>query len=283
MRRLIGVVATLTLLLVETRPSDAGSLYTHRGSTDPTAEGFTGQEVVGPTSTTGPLTNDQGLPAWFIAGTGQSSQYAYAAPGLTASQKADIASQGFTLTEVARVLTNGLAPPYTTSAPARINGAEVTYAGVRWQIDLGLNSNGDTVVILPNTLSSGPGGSVESHGASYTLTGSGSTYHTYKLFYDPTTKVADLSVDGVTRLTGYTGETSFFVDSALSFAATSGGQANFNLVQVQTGIASVPEPTSLMLLGTGIGVVIGYARNRRGAERKPLPSGAHSHTGSPRE
>ena len=117
MRRLIGVVATLALLLVEAKPSDAGTLYMHSGSTDPTTEGFTGQEVVGPASTTGPLTNDQGLPAWFIAGSGQSSQFAYVAPGLTASQQADIASQGFTLTLVARVLQNGLAPPYTTSAP----------------------------------------------------------------------------------------------------------------------------------------------------------------------
>jgi len=210
------------------------------------------------------LTNDQGLPAWFIAGSGQSSQYAYTAPGLTASQQADIASQGFTLTLVARVLTNGLAPPYTPSAPARIEGSAVGYAGVRWQIDLGLNTNGDTVVILPNTITSGgPGNSVESFGASYTLTGSGSTYHTYNLFYDPTTKVADLSVDGVTRLTGYTGETLGFIDTALSFAATSGGQANFNFVQVQTGLASVPEPTSLTLFAAGIGIALSYRRSRR--------------------
>lgn len=222
MRRVIVHVATLALFLVGVTPSDAGTLYTHSGSTDPTTEGFTGQEFVGPASTTGPLTNDQGLPAWFIAGTAQSSQYAYVAPSLTASQQADIASQGFTLTLVARVLPNGLAPPYTTSAPVTMGDAFVGYAGVRWEIDLGLNSNGDTVVALPNTLSGGPGGSVESNGASYTLTGSGRTYHEYQLFYNPTTKVADLSVDGVTRITGYTGETSYFFDFALSFSAFSG-------------------------------------------------------------
>jgi hypothetical protein len=126
------------------------------------------------------LTNDQGLPAWSIAGSGQSSQFVYVAPGLTASQKSDIASQGFTLTLVARVLQNGLAPAYTISDPATIAGASVNYAGVRWEIDLGLNSQGDTVVVLPNTIANnGPGDSIRSVGASYTLTGSGSTYHTY--------------------------------------------------------------------------------------------------------
>lgn len=267
MRRLIGVVASLALLLVEARPSDAGTIATHTGLTDPTTEGFTAVNVVG-SSTTGPLSNDLGLPAWFIAGSSQASQFDYRAPGLTASQQADIASQGFTLTLVARALPNGLAPPYTTSVPVTIADALVNYAGVRWEIDLGLNSNGDTVVVLPNTvIASGPGDSVQSFGASYTLTGSDSTYHTYQLFYDPTTKVADLSVDGVVRLTDYAGNTSFSFDSALSFGAYSGGRGNFNFVQVQTGMASVPEPTSLTLFVTGVGIVIGYTRNRwrRGA------------------
>ena len=264
MRRLIGVVATLILLSVEARPSVAGAIYTHTGSTAPTTEGFTGEVNVGPASTTGPLANDQGMPAWFIAGLGQSSQYIYVAPGLTTSQQADIASQGFTLTLVARVLQNGLAPAYTTSDPATIGAALVDYAGVRWEIDLGLNNQGDTVVVLPNTVDAlGPGLSYRSFGASYTLTGSGSTYHTYQLFYDPTTKVADLSVDGVTRLTGYTGETRFYFDSALVWSALSGGQSNFNFVQVQTGMASIPEPTSLTLLVTGVVIVIGYTRGRQ--------------------
>ena len=267
MRQFIGISAILALLLVEVRPSDAGTIAAHTGSINPTTEGFTGVNVVG-SSTTGPLSNDQGLSAWCITGSSQASQFDYRAPGLTASQQTDIASQGFTLTLVARVLQNGLAPAYTTSSPVTIGGALVNYAGVRWEIDLGLNSSGDTVAVLPNTVDAGgPGSSVRSFGASYTLTGSGSTYHTYQLFYNPTTHVADLSVDGVTRLTGYTGETSFFFNSALAFGAYSGGQGNFNFAQVQTGMASVPEPTSLMLLVVGVGGMIGYARSRwrRGA------------------
>jgi hypothetical protein len=158
-------------------------------------------------------------------------------------------------------------PPYTTSDPATIGNAFVSYASVRWEIDLGLNSQGDTVVVLPNTIdNNGPGNSIRSFGASYTLTGSGSTYHTYQLFYDPTTKVADLSVDGVTRLTGYTGNTSFLFFSALAFGAFSGGQANFDFVQVQTGeLSSVPEPSSLTtMLSLGPLGTFGYAWRRRG-------------------
>jgi hypothetical protein len=271
MRRVIVLVATLALLLIGVTPSHADLLYTHSGSIDPTTEGFTGSEVVGPASTTGPLTNDQGLPAWFIAGSGQSSQYAYFSPALTASQQAEIVSQGFTMTVVARVLQNGLAPPYTTSDPVRIGAADVSYGGVRWELDLALNSNGDTVVILPNTIAaSGPGGSVQTFGASYTLTGSGSTYHTFQLFYNPTTMVADLSVDGVTRLTGYTGETSFVGTEALAFAATSGGQGNFNLVQVQTGPASVPEPSTAIVASFGAVAFLayGWSRHRRQQRRQ---------------
>lgn len=220
--------------------------FTHiaERQTRPLRDSRGGKDInIGPVSTTGPLTNDQGLPAWFIAGSGQSSQYVYAAPGLTVTQQADIASQGFTLTLVARVLQNGLAPTYTTSVPVGIGGALVSYAGVRWEIDLGLNSNGDTVVGLPNTITVGSGGTIEGNGATYTLTGSGSTYHTYQLFYNPTTHVADLSVDGVTRLTGYTGETSYYFDSALAFGAASGGQGNFNFVQVQPTLTLTPTPT----------------------------------------
>jgi hypothetical protein len=277
MRRVFWILPALAMFLGEATPAAADLLAAHQGATDPTTEGFS-TVTVGSPSTTGPLTNDLGLPAWSITGSAQDSDFGYAAPGLTASQQAEITTQGFTLTEVARVLQNGLAPAYTTSDPATIGAAYVGYAGVRWEIDLGLNSNGDPVVVLPNTIDDlGPGNSIRSSGASYTLTGSGSTYHTYQLHYDPTSHSADLSVDGSVVLTGYTGNSTFFFDSALVFAAFSGGQGNFNSVQVQSGgeLSSVPEPSSLaMVLSLGALGLLGYAWRRKGRNDRPADWGS---------
>jgi hypothetical protein len=138
-------------------------------------------------------------------------------------------------------------------------------------MDVGINSNGNAVVVLPNTLSVGPGLTVESFGASYTLTGSGSVYHTYQLFFNPTTHVADLAVDGVVRLTDYTGNTSFFFETALNWAAFSGGQSNFTFVRLQTGF--VPEPSSVALLLAGVAVVVGYVRSTRSRMSIGCPRG----------
>ena len=262
MRHLLSILVTTALVVAEARRAEAGIIVSHQGTTNPTTEGFSGVTVVAPASTAGPLASDLGLPVWQIKGSGQSSQYVYAAPGLTSSQQSDIASQGFTETLDARVLSNGLAPAYSSSDPVTIGDSLVSYAGVRWEIDLGLNSAGDTVVVLPTSVSTGPGNSVRSFGPSYTLTGSGSTYHTYQLQYNPVTHLANLSVDGTVVLMNYSGNASFYYNTALSFGAYSGGEGNFSSVEVKSGLASVPEPSGFVLMAIGIVGLIGVARRR---------------------
>ena len=181
----------------------------HNGTTDPTTENFVASSFAG-SGTVGPATGEV-LSAWEVTSDTPTAQVGYTdSRPLSASQQAEIASQGFTVTLVARVDRNGVAPAYD-QYPAFIGGVSVVYQldGVpRWEIDLGINSKGDTVVILPTTSGYGsqPGVVVDT-GLTYTLSDSG--YHTYQLYYSPATSSASLYIDGQLVLSGYTGETAY--------------------------------------------------------------------------
>jgi hypothetical protein len=262
-----ALIALVVMLASSTNANvRGGTIALHTGSTDPAAEGFT-TGTFGAPSTFGPISNDQGVPAWSIAGTGQSSQFGYLSSAPTAMELATITSQGFTMTMTARVIL-GLAPIYDSTNFVVIAGTDFTFNGKRWEMDLGLNANGDTVVVVPNSINNtGPGESIQAPGASYTLVGSGSSYHTYQLLYNPTTMDASLFVDGIDRIDGYTGGTTFLNPGiGLIWNAFSGGQGNFNLAELQTGmLTSVAEPSSLALAGTASMAGLGlWSRRRRG-------------------
>ncbi len=228
-----GNFTTSTSAVLNQTVKKADLLSAHNGSTDPTTENFGYSTFGGPAGYVGQAT-DQGRPTWEITSGSLSAQIYYTDNRpLSASQQAEIASQGFTLTLVARVDRNGVAPAYD-QYPAPIGWASVGLGNLRWDIDLGINSKGDTVVNLPTTVGYGsqPGVVVDT-GPTYTLSNSG--YHTYQLYYSPATNSASLYIDGKLVLTGYTGETAYVGNWRLYWGAQNGGKGFFNTVKLEAG------------------------------------------------
>jgi len=214
----------------------------HMGAINPITEGFSVWSY-GAASNAKPIVDDKGHAAWSITIEDLASEFSYISGALSPTQKAALKSYGFVLSVGVRV-SQGLAPAFDTTNVTVSGAALLTDTG-RLQIVLGVDSNGDTVVILPTRLDkSGPGNSDRAYGESYTLSGLGSSYHTYQLVFNPVTQLADLFVDGVKRLQGYAG----FVhdnsqDYGLDFGAVSGGQANFDYVNLTIGTQNFPAPT----------------------------------------
>lgn len=190
---------------------------------------------------TEPIANDLGYPAWSISTSTLNSIFDYQSGPLTAAQKADINSQGFTLTLRARAL-QGNAPAYDAGSNTLIGGAVLDLESKAYDLLLGINSSGNTVAALLTYYDyGGPGGSLRGYGPSYTLNDAG--YHTYDLVFNPNTQSATLFIDGVERISEeYTGNSIAPLNRGLLFGALSGGGMNFNLVRL-TSPAVVPGLT----------------------------------------
>lgn len=209
----------------------------HAGSIDPLTEGFTPTRF-GTASTGGPLNNDLGRAAWSVSSLTTDSQFGYSSGALSLSQIAATLNQGFVLTFTARVLP-GQVPALAYDAVNHITIANAMFATDtrRYEVDLGLDSVGDTVVVLPTSIDNqGPGSTVRAPGSSFTLTGSGSSYHTYQLVYNPATQLSNLWVDGVVRIQNYAGHTTYISNSGLEFGSFSGGQGNFSFVELASPV-----------------------------------------------
>ena len=240
----LALVAVSFLLSVSV--SHADILYSHQGLSDPTSEGFT--EVSVGLSDAGPLANDLGFNSWRITGAGLDSQLGYTI-GLTASDVSQIANNGFVLSMNARVIQN-FAPFHQANSPVAIAGANVSFNNTRFEMSLGINSDGNTVVVLPTGIDAGgPGGSINAPGPFWTLPGN--DYHLYELRFDPNSTTADFFIDGNLTSSGYGGHTSFASVDRFAFAAYSGGQGNFNSV----AISAVPEPSTMGLFLVGLPVL----------------------------
>src|SRR5262249_13305764 len=214
MKLVQSIAAAMAIALGLAWEAKASVIIIHQGDTDPTTENF-GLWPFNGGITTSPLANDLGLAAWQISNTGSTNEQAFynqlggtgpfdpGGSGLTQSEINAINSQGFTMSLQARIVQG---PAYDPSGTGLFS-VDITVAGFngnRYDIELGSDGNGNTLVILPSSTSfDGTHFSSTPFGSPLTLTGN--DYHLYQLSYDPTTGQAALFVDGVERVSDYLG------------------------------------------------------------------------------
>lgn len=256
------------LLLAASVTTAQASALNHIGSANPVTEGFAIVSCCGGSSTA-PVFNDLGHDAWSITSGSLGSQYGYLSGALSTEQRADFASNGAVLSFEARVL-QGLAPAFDFVNHVFIASASLDTGITRFELLLGLDGNGDTVAGLSTSLDNGGpgnvgyGGAIRGFGPSFTLSGSGSSYHNYQLIFEPGLQVANLFIDGVERIQNYAGDP-FWAQNLglrLGFSSFSGGQGNFANVQL-ISLQAVPILPSLFLFGSGIVGLAGMGMGRK--------------------
>ena len=187
----------------------------HQGAVNPLTEGFANEGVTSGT----PIVADggPGIDAWRVFSTSTGVGYYYSP--LTSEETQLAMTNGWRLTARMRV-EGGL----TTAA------VDFGLGGRRFDMNLRRDVNGDTVVRLNTSVS-------PIQGVDFTLSGSGSTHHTYELVFDPSTQTADLFVDGIERLSDYAGHLQFIENRGVMWGAHlfngSNGVGYHNLVRLQ--------------------------------------------------
>jgi hypothetical protein len=246
-----AAIAGLIFVSAGANPSpnaEAAIIVQHSGSADPTTEGWT---AVIPSSgiTVGAVVNDlgSGFDAWMVDDNSNAANGGYNVTP-TGAQVAQASTQGWVLRTRLRVV----------DATALMQDVCAIYrdGATSWDMRFGRESDGDPIVQLVTT----------SGGPTFTLQGAGNTYNLWELRYDPVAGSADLFVNGVERLSDYTGFSiaqTFVIWGAASTADT--GQGNYNLVQFEIFDQAqvVPEPTSLTLFGLGAAALVISSRRRR--------------------
>jgi len=259
-----AVVGAAFALLTST--ASASIELVHSGATDPVTEGFGVWPYTYGSAMAGPINvdADNDRDAWSVSGL-SAHQLAYYSTALTATERADVSRQGFVLSVVARVR-RGDAPAYTAASPIIVAAVAVSNGSERFDIDLGVNAAGDTVVMLPDYIEY-IGGLAVTPGASYTLTNAGTGYHSYELSYNPSTRFSNLTVDGVVRIDDYAGFSNYSPAEGnsrglygLLWGGMNVGQADFADLRLAS---PVPEPSSWHFMCSGLIGIAAIGRKLR--------------------
>lgn len=202
--------------------ANAGTFIQQKGNTNPLTEGWEKWPSVssGVYPTVGRITNDLGLRinAWSVndLGTNLGDLGGYA-HYITTCQVNEAKTKGWKLRAKLRVVNNNS----SNSNVVLYRDGQKTY-----QMFFGSTASGDPIV----TLVTGLNGS----GINYTLTGGANSYHLYEIVMPPGGTSAKLFVDGVERISSYSGFALTENRPYILFGAGSSyasGNVNYNLVQ----------------------------------------------------
>ena len=232
MTKLPFVVIALCTNLLLSNILFSEMVVSHFGSADPLSQQWTSWSLSGQNGVQAGATSDNGTDAWFVDDNstqlGSFGGYEYGVDSSTTSVANNI---GWVLSTNLRI---------ASDESILFEGSP--FVGYRdgnkgWQMNFGLNANGDTIVrLFTGGLTNGP---------LFTIQGN-SSYNTFALHYNSEANNADLLINGVEVFSGYTGFNT--TESRVLWGAASSadsGQGNFNAVS----LVVIPEPTSFALFG----------------------------------
>lgn len=229
MRTLLLFIISMSTIFVSN--ANGATVLSHYGATDPKSENWEPEPGLGMITPVGPVFNDMGYDAWFVNDTvmsssGSSDGYWGA---LTVEEKSVADSQGWRFRSRLRVA-NTPDTPLGSVSIYYFDGAK------QWILDFGSNSLGEQIVTAVGH-------------SDYYISSLG--YHLYEMIYDQTSATASVFVDGVERISDWSGIGSSINPGKFKFGSRSSpdsGQGNYNLVEFSV----VPIPSALLLLSSAL-------------------------------
>jgi hypothetical protein len=223
-------------LIISVGSAHGGTILSHHGAANPESEGWEPEQGIGTSVTTvGPIFNDEAHDAWFISdnirSAGGSSDGYWGS--LTAEEKTIADAQGWRFGSRLRVAEMS-DDSFGSVAIYYFDGTK------QWLLDFGSSETGDQIVTAVN--------GADFTGIDYNTHSMG--YHHFEMIYDPNADTADVFVDGVERISDWTGILNPIQAGRFKFGSASSpddGQGNYNMVEYKV----VPIPSSLLLLLTG--------------------------------